>query len=763
MNFKKYVSELKRRHVFKSAIAYLITAWLILQVSDIISPLFEIPPSILKTLLYILGIGFPIWLVFSWIYDITLEGVKKTDDVNKNTEKSIFDNRRFNKAIIASLSLAVMLLLVNIFWNRTEVLSNSSQLTTSAKIERKSIAVLPFENRSKLEDDVFFTDGIHDDLLTEISKIKEIKTISRTSVMEYRNTTKNIRIIGKELGVTTILEGGIQRAGNQIRINVQLIDVMTDEHLWAETYTRELTAENIFVIQSEISQAIASALKAILSPQEQQNIDKLPTQNLAALEAWFQAKERLKKRNSIASQEAMDYLNLAIKLDSTFAIAYAVLGQITLNKFWWSGLPIGEQIKKGKVLIEKAMRLDSTISDVQRAFGYLNSFQMDFEAHGMSPISVRKLKPNNINLDIYEKYFSAAEKAYQKAIELNSNNAEAYRLYGEFQLNIGKISEGFKLLYKARELNPVEDDFGLSISYSLIKFGRFEEARQIIEEIIKRKPKQRGAYGLLANLAFFEDFQIAESIRYLRKEIALDPYQQFNSIMVGIRYFYLGDKKHAIKWLNHALQLAPESQHAENIRAFIYYLQEEYNKSFDAYIKVPEHAMLFNQSMFFLMELGFLTNRSKEVIEHFKKVYPDLFLSNIIIDESNFISALALGRLLKAKGDYKQANHLLKESLKIAQEENFEGWTGRYQNWESRINLALGNNSEALFAYKKLVDIGWHLNTLLIDPIYKPLYKEPEYQKMIKIMKTRLEEEREILREMEANGELDIPLVPKKG
>ena len=310
-----------------------------------------------------------------------------------------------NSTIIASLSLAVILLLVNLFWNKTEIDTSSSQIETSVEEERKSIAVLPFENRSKLEEDMVFTDGVHDHLLTQISKIKGIKNIYSSSVREYRNTTKNMLVIGEELGVANILEGGVQRNGNQIRINVKLIEIGTEEILWSETYTKELSAENIFLIQSEISHAIASALKTILSPQKQEEIDHLPTKNLAAMEAWYQAKESMTKGTNIDKQDAIDYLNLAIKLDSTFAIAYANLGQLTLDKFWWATLPIGEQINKAKPLIEKAMRLDSTISDVQRAFGYFNGYQKDYLAHymGMSPQSLRKLKPNDINLVAYEK------------------------------------------------------------------------------------------------------------------------------------------------------------------------------------------------------------------------------------------------------------------------------------------------------------------------------------------------------------------------
>lgn len=189
--------------------------------------------------------------------------------------------------------------------------------------EQKSIAVLPFQNRSANEENAaFFADGIHDELLTNLSGIKALKVISRTSVMNYRDTAKNLRQVGKELGVATILEGGVQRAGDRVRIMVQLIDAKTDRNLWAETYDRQLTATNLFIIQSEISLAIADALRANLLPIEQKRLASIPTENLAALETYFLGKQSAAKRTSVALAKAVEYFHQAIELDPDFALAY---------------------------------------------------------------------------------------------------------------------------------------------------------------------------------------------------------------------------------------------------------------------------------------------------------------------------------------------------------------------------------------------------------------------------------------------------------
>ena len=655
--------------------------------------------------------------------------------------------------VIILLSIVVLTvsgnILYNAFWNTSG--------NNSVNID-KSIAVMPFDNRSHFEEDESFTDGIHDDLLTQISKIRDIKTISRTSVMGYRNTTKNMRVIGEELGAAIILEGGVQRAGNQIRINVQLIDAKADAHLWAETYTRELNVENILAIQSEIALAIAASLKIILSPEEQQDIEKLPTQNLAALEAYFHAKTSIDKNTNEGFQEAIDNLSLAIELDPTFAIAYAILGQLTLDKFWWAGLNIEEQIAKGKPLIEKAMQLDSNISEVQMAYGYLKGYEKDVKDYKLNAQKAEGLHLNNAEAyAAYKDDLKDQEFAYQKAIELNSNNAKAYAAYGQLLKGLGKEDQGMAFLFKARELNPIDDQLGMQLSWSLIATGRFDEARQIVEGIISRKPDYSQAYMGLASIFFNGDHQLAESLRMLHKVNTLNPGKPYQSILIGNAYDHLGNKALASEWFNHALILSPDVGGAVLAKGFIHEFNGEYNKAFKNYLEPTRGGIwVFQLEMLRLMEVGLKTNRSAEVMEHYQKAMPALFQTDVLIDNNNFILALALGRLLKAKGEDEQADHILRGSLKIAQEEKFEGVGVKINNWECRIHLALGENEAALASFIKLVSKGIYSDRIVRDPVYKPLYRFPEFQRNMDIMKARLAEEQAKVDEMLAEGALNI-------
>ena len=340
----------------------------------------------------------------------------------------------------------------------------------------KSIAVLPFENRSNREEDRFFTDGIHDELLARISRIGSIKTISRTSVMGYRDTTKNMRMIGEELSVTTILQGGVQFAGDQIRINVQLIETSTDAHLWAERYTRMLTVENVFEIQNEITGAIADALQVALSREEEESLERLPTQNLAALEAYFRGKERYHFRSGTAVRESIVHLEDAISLDPDFAMAHAMLGRSYIRNTYYTDLPFNQEVAKAERHILKALELDDTQSEVHVALGTLRDHQGDL---------------------------AGKESAYKKAVDLNPNNAAAHASYARVrQRRIGSTLEVARLWRKSYELDPNSQNAQGRLASSLAASGQLDEALKVRESVASRNPGSSRALLHLGRFTF---------------------------------------------------------------------------------------------------------------------------------------------------------------------------------------------------------------------------------------------------------------------
>ncbi|MCZ6559257.1 MAG: adenylyl cyclase, partial [Gammaproteobacteria bacterium] len=324
-----FIQELKRRNVFRVAITYGAVGWLLVEVASVLFPTFEAPAWVMKVFATIIFLGFPLALFLAWSFELTPDGIKKEKDVDRSLSITAQTGRKIDYVIIAVLVLALGFFVYDKFvlspGQKAALVDAGIQGATgqadATPVTEKSIAVLPFENISRNEAHEPFTIGIHDDLLTQLSKIGSIKTISRTSVLQYRGTTKTIPQIARELGVATILEGGVQRVGDRVRINVQLIGAKTDVHLWAETYDRQLTATNIFMIQSEIATAIADALRATLLPTEQKRLATIPTENLEALEAYFLGKQSMAKRTRTALVGAVDYFKKAIELDPDFALA----------------------------------------------------------------------------------------------------------------------------------------------------------------------------------------------------------------------------------------------------------------------------------------------------------------------------------------------------------------------------------------------------------------------------------------------------------
>jgi TolB-like protein len=299
-----FFRELQRRKVYRVAVAYAVVAGGIIQLASAVFPAWELPNWALRLVVVLLLAGFPIALVLAWAFDVTPAGIQTTEEAAPRPAGQTLLRRRRNVFLLGSLGIAVSLIAGFLILPRA-----------SARRIDKSIAVLPFENLSDDKENAYFADGIQDDVLTNLSKIGDLKVISRTSVMSYRSNTRNVREIGKALGVSSILEGSVRRSGNRVRVNVQLINAVNDEHIWAEDYDRDLT--DVFAIQTDLAQKISSALQAKLSPSEKARIDRRPTQNPEAYLLFIQAHDYANRPDLFRdiSLKAEQLFEQATKLD----------------------------------------------------------------------------------------------------------------------------------------------------------------------------------------------------------------------------------------------------------------------------------------------------------------------------------------------------------------------------------------------------------------------------------------------------------------
>ncbi len=464
-----FFEEVKRRKVYRVAAAYVIAAGGIIQLASAAFPAWELPSWALRLVIVLLLVGFPIALILAWAFDVTPQGIRATPSV---TAPRTYRRRN-----------VIMLLVTGVIVSAIAGFFLLPRISSARKVD-KSIAVLPFENLSDEKENAYFADGIQDDVLTNLSKIGDLKVISRTSVMPYRGKTSNIREIGKALGVSNILEGSVRRSGNKVRVNVQLIDANSDEHIWANDYDRDVT--DVFAIQSDLAQRIAEALQAKLSPGEKSQMTQKPTENGEAYLAFVQAHNLSCEVEEPAKLKQSEQLYArAIELDPNFALALARYSQLE-SWFLHDVDPTPERRERARSLAERALRLQPDLPEGHLALGFSYYYG-----------------DNN---------YDAALREFEIAQRDLPNESEVYLAIGAIQRRQGKWAESTANMEKAVTLNP-KDTWplqNLAFNYQMLR--DFGKANQTIDRALALNPTGFALWEIKSKLAIFEkgDFSVAE-------------------------------------------------------------------------------------------------------------------------------------------------------------------------------------------------------------------------------------------------------------
>ncbi|MDH3265750.1 MAG: hypothetical protein OEM25_02185 [Gammaproteobacteria bacterium] len=360
-------AELGRRNVFRVAIAYAVASWVLLQIVDVISPIFELPAWAPKLIFVVLAIGLVPALIFAWAFELTPDGIKKESEIDRSRSITPHTARKLNMVIIGSLLAAVVLLLLDRHYDNPEESAQESVAAISGA--NKSIAVLPFVNMSSDEEQEFFSDGITEEILNSLASEKSLKVAGRTSSFAFKGQNEDLRRIGDALGVNHILEGSVRKAGAQVRITAQLIQVDTGFHLWSETYDRELT--DVFAIQDEIANEILKQLKNQLLADHESVVVEAKRTNPVVYDLYLRAKQRIYTRKGSEIDIAISELDKAIQLDSEYAPAFAQRGIATLlmSEQQYGTIPHNESNRRGKRFIDQALRLDENLAEGWAALG----------------------------------------------------------------------------------------------------------------------------------------------------------------------------------------------------------------------------------------------------------------------------------------------------------------------------------------------------------------------------------------------------------
>jgi len=735
-----FFEELKRRNVFRMAVLYLVAAWLLLQVTDVLSSLLTLPGWAGSFVVMLLLLGFPIMLMVSWVYEMTPEGLRRDKDIDHSESVSSETGRKINTLTVVLLVLAIAVVALDRLLPETvTVVDAPTPAPTNAAdadlTADRSIAVLPFANRSSREEDRFFVDGIHDDILTQLANIGSLTVISRTSVEKFRNTTQSMKEIGDILGVKNILEGGVQRAGDRVRINMQLIDVITDESLWAATYDRELTTTNIFGIQSEISTAIAEALKATLSVEEQDKLNTVPTENLAALEAYFLGKQSMAKRTGASLAEAVDHFERAIELDPEFALAY--VGQAdSYSALEDNGnLSPQEVMALARPLIDKALQLDDQLAEAYSALGQ----------------NLRKAGDRAV-----------AEIAYQRAMELAPNYATAHHGYSMFLRSYGQYERGQEHIRRAVQLDPLSSVLQTNLGTVLVELGRPKEALSQYQKIIDMDAGYPPAYWSIGGIYWTEYGQLAEALTWFKQSLDRNPGNAKITAWIGLLYLDLGDEAEAERWISAAEERAPDDSFSSWAKEMLLLFQGEASQARAYANKVLRQDPRWALSLANLGSQDLLAGSAADAGARYEAQFPMLFDGDDPnVNRSNVDAAINLGLIMTSLGQPARAQLLLDRSLEYA-----ESTTMPRLHWypiaygipqQVQIYALQGETDKALQSLRQAVDSGWRAfwwYWLEHDPKLDSIRDEPEFRAIVTEIKADMAAQLALVRATESSGEL---------
>jgi TolB-like protein len=537
-----FFDELRRRHVVRVAIAYAVAGWLLVQVATQVFPFFRIPDWSVRLVVVLIVIGFPVAVAFAWIFELTPEGIRRTAPVGSPDARPELEHRsvgqKLNAFIVVVLVLAVALLGWRLYAVKhakvtvpsvaaatgrpggaqrypgntakrspgnnapasatvatqspgTAAGAAGSGLHSAQPIPAKSIAVLPFENLSNDKNNDYFVAGMQDLILTKLADIGDLKVISRTSTMQYGSDPGNLKTVGQQLGVATILEGSVQKAGNQVLINVQLINTKTDSHIWAQSYTR--TLDNVFNVEGDVAGKIAAALNTKLSGAEAANLAAVPTTNQAAYDLFLRAEYAFNKSNNnyqagdlTGFSAAIPLYRQAVEKDPGFTLAYARLSYVESRLAWLGGESVASLNRQARTDAEQARELAPHAAATLLALGYC---------------------------DYYGKLdYAGALKAFQALLASYPNNSEALAAQGYIERRQGRFEAGIASLEKAFGLDPRNGALANEIATTYMGISRYPEAERWLRRALALDPDNLGAKYNYAYAILFGSGDVARAL-----------------------------------------------------------------------------------------------------------------------------------------------------------------------------------------------------------------------------------------------------------
>ena len=725
-----FVSELRRRNVLRVAAANALVAWILIEAGSVLLPTFGAPESFFKVYAIVIVIGFIASLVFTWVFEVTPEGVKLDRDVDQ-TKAEPQSRSRMNALIIGLLVLALG---VSITLNITGLRSDDTE--TVADAIRDSIAVLPFENRSTDAENQFFADGIHDDILTRLASVESLRVISQFSVERYRNSSRDIRQIGLDLDVRTIVEGAVQRIGDQVRITVRLIDTQTDEQLWAETYDKAMTLQNVFTIQSEISAHIATALRAALSPAEELRLASIPTDSTAAYEAVVNGRRNLAIRSFSSLLEARRQFERAIELDPDYAQAHAGLAQAVLILVTnHQALPNAEAFAIAEEALDKALGNDPELARAYAVRGLMKMMKWEMTRVGDG------------NLE--------AAEDYERAIALSPSLADAYVWFASLRESESNFDASIDLLTRALGVDPLSRIPYVNLPSFYAALGQNDETIRLLLRASRFFEDWSTPYGYMST-HMQKLGRLDESVAWGLREMELSEDPMAGGSLIGIYQEFGNDEAVAAY-----VAAFPEDHPLFPLgKSYWHYISRDYDAALEAISEIDDIAAIPKEPFMGLVVGATVMSGEYDLAHSYlTQASPSLAAdTELVVDRKNLYAAVLLAFVEQKRGRMGEAKKLLDLAEVTVESVPRLGMRGHgikdvhILTMQGRPNMAIERLSEAVdegFLSSQAFDV-WPFD---IDPILEPLRSDPRFEQIVQRMQDRIEIMRRNVEEAQTSGD----------
>ena len=526
MKIDNFFAELRRRNVYKVGVAYAVAGWALAQGFAQVFPVFDIPNWVIRLIVLLIIIGLPIALVLAWMFEITPQGIKRTDTADAMPESARQKKHTWIYVVVVGGIFSIGLFFLGRYTAQTPRPVTQpearpgfqSEAATGPTIVQKSIAVLPFDNLSRDPDNAYFCEGVQDEILTRLAKVADLKVISRTSTQHFKSSPDNLPQIARQLGVAHILEGSVQKAGDAVRVNVQLINAASDAHIWAETFDRKLT--DIFAVESEIAKTVAETLQARLTGSEKSSMAKTPTVNPEAYELYLKGKFFAAKRTGADLRTSIEYFNLAIAKDPDYPLAYVGLADSHLLLSAYGAISPKESISPAKAALKKALELDDSSAEAHASAGLLAGLELDLN-RGISEL--------------------------ERAIQLNPNYATAHHWLARPLMAIGQSDRAIIEAKRAIELDPLSLICNADLGWIYFNARRYDEAEAQARKTLEMDSRFVVAHYDLGEVLQFKG-KLPDAIAEYQKAFDLN-HDPFSLAMLGQAYARQGKTDEARKVL----------------------------------------------------------------------------------------------------------------------------------------------------------------------------------------------------------------------